>query len=453
MMGGPWRVLACLAALAVAAAAGPGCKKKADADLVLVSPHNKKIEAEFEQAFQAWHQQAFGTAPKLEWRDIGGTTSITHALLELYKHSDASGIDLYFGGGGPDHRLLTARGITVPVELPKEILQALPKAINGIEQYDPDGHWYGATVSAFGIVYNARLLKEKQLPLPQRWEDLAAPAMYRWVAAADATKSGSARAAYEMVIQSEKSWPAGWAKLLRIFANCKRFTGGASDIPRDVADGEVLAGAAIDFYAYDQIAASGESVGFALVPGTTAFTPDPIALLKGAPHPQMARRFIEFVLSPRGQALWCLPAGAPDGPKRYALYRQPIRQDIYQRYQGRLLPELVNPFTHSAGFRPNTETMDIRISRLLGPLMKAAAIDHHAALSRAWKAIIDAGMPQDLLDELAVLPADLAEEAASLETARKLADETAQELTTRAWQQFFLSKYEDIVKRAQQRIP
>ncbi|GAH63926.1 unnamed protein product, partial [marine sediment metagenome] len=259
---------------------------------------------------------------------------------------------------------------------------------------------------------------------------------------ADATQSGSARAAYEMIIQSARDWPAGWARLLKIFANCKRFTGGASQVANDVADGEVLAGAAIDFYAYRTIAKVGDSVGFTIVRDTTAFTPDPIALLKGAPNPALAKRFMQFVLSPPGQALWCLPAGTPGGPKTHALYRQPIRRDMYEKYAGKMLPQLTNPFTRSSDFKLNEEAAKVRISRLLGPLMKAAALDSRSELARAWKALIAAGRPAELMKEFAALPDDLAEEKTALETAKRLSDSKQAELITGAWQRFFREKGE-----------
>ena len=441
------RARRCIWLLLLLPALAAGCRKKTTPDLIIVSPHNKKIEAEFDRAFRLWHQRHFGWDVKIQWRDVGGTTSTTRFLLNQYRRADTSGIDVYFGGGSPDHRLLAARGCTVPVHLPPEILSQLPRTIGGVRQYDPKGHWYGAAVSCFGILYNAKLLKAKNLPIPRRWDDLAAPAMFGRIAAADATQSGSARAAYEMIVQSASDWPAGWAKLLKIFANCKRFARGSSDVVNDVANGDVLAGAAIDFYAYNQIALAGDDLGFAVVAGTTAFTPDPISLLKGAPHRQMAQRFIEFVLSREGQFLWCLPPGTPGGPKEHALYHQPIRRDVYRLCKGRMLSPLVDVFERSGDFKLDEEAASIRISRLHGPLMKAAAMDSQAELRRAWKTILQAGQSdraKALLKDFTALPADLADEKTALETAKKLSDPKQRELITGRWQRFFRRKYERI---------
>ena len=426
-----------------------GCKKKTEADLVIVSPHNQKIEEEFERAFKDWYQEKYGEEVSLEWRDIGGTSDITKYLMNVYKDNQTSGIDVYFGGGAPDHRMLAEKDITVAAELDEEVVAGLPEDIGGVPQYDPAGRWYGAAASGFGIVYNVKLIHEHDLGVPKSWDDLADPIMYGRIAAANGNHSGSARAAYEMIVQSEPTWPEGWAKLLKIYANSKRYTQGASDIPKDVANGDILAGCAIDFYGYTQIQKSGEHmVGFSMPTETAAFTPDPISMLKGAPHPTVAKRFMEFVLSEEGQLLWCLPAGAEGGPKEHDLLRQPVRRDAYQAAQGRMLDPLIDPFTQGGGFTRNDESYRIRTSSLHGPLMQAAAIDNQQALAEAWKAIIDKGMPDDLMRQFTALPDNLADEQTALATAEKLSDPKTREKVLTDWQVYFRDKYKAIVEKA-----
>ena len=438
--------LACLAGLCLAALLA-GCQKKVQTvDLVVLTPHTDKIKDEFKRAFGEWHQQRHGAPAVIEWRSVGGGTQAKQFILQQYGQTDSSGMDIYWGGGDADHKLLAERGICVPVKLPDELLREIPATLAGIRQYDEQGRWYGTTLSCFGILYNAKLLRQNNLPIPRGWEDLATPAMFGRVAAARANLSSSACMAYEMLIQAEGDWQAGWATLLKFWANCKQFTNGASDVAGDVANGEVLAGAAIDFYAYTQIAVSGTNLGFVSVQGKTAFTPDPISVLKGAPHAEMAKRFVEFVLSAQGQALWCLPPGAPDGPKQYALYREPIRRDLYAKYEGKMLPVLQNPFNQAGDFKLNSEVAMVRVGHLLGPLMQAAAIDSQPHMVKAWKTIIAAGCPADLVKEFTALPADLSDEATALATARKLADAKEAERITSAWQRYFREKYERLAK-------
>ena len=52
--------------------------------------------------------------------------------------------------------------------------------------------------------------------------------------------------------------------------------------------------------------------------------PDSIAILKNPPHPEMARHFLEFVLSRAGQLFWMLPKGAPGGATRDMINRMSV---------------------------------------------------------------------------------------------------------------------------------
>ena len=43
----------------------------------------------------------------------------------------------------------------------------------------------------------------------------------------------------------------------------------------------------------------------------TTLSGDPIAVLKGAPHPETAQAFVEFCLTPEAQKLWFAKPGVP----------------------------------------------------------------------------------------------------------------------------------------------
>jgi hypothetical protein len=89
----------------------------------------------------------------------------------------------------------------------------------------------------------------------------------------------------------------------------------------------------------------------------------------------LAQRFVDFVMSVRGQALWALPVGDEDGPIRTALGRQPIRRDVYQIYAGKLLPSVVNPYESVAAQASGEETQRVN-SGVLRRLVVAAAVDN-----------------------------------------------------------------------------
>lgn len=451
----------------VGAALLGGCRKTEEADLVLISPHNEFIESEFERAFADWHERNFGSRPTLRWRDMGGTNDAAKFIKEQYEAGAAGEVDVFFGGGAPDHAAVAAAGAIEPIELPAEILAAIPAELSGVQLYDAEAGWYGSALSTFGIFYNQRLLSQRGLPAPVRWSDLAHRRMYNNVIAASPS-SGSAKAAYDIIAQSAPTWPEGWAMLMQFWGNCQQITRGSSDMTGLVVEGQAGAGTAIDFYAYTEMAEAntGDETVLNFVAPTAVFTPDPISVLKGAPHPEMARRFVQFVLSEEGQRLWCLPPGSPGGPAEHALYRLPIHPAVYEQYptaaEGSdepntpaMLPFLIDVYEYAAqrDDRIDTEVHAARVANLLPDLMTAAVMTDRELMHRAWGAILDRGMPADQVAEFVRLPADVDTLEKSLAMADRLAqlrqeeDELAVEEISRRWRDFFREKYQGILDR------
>ncbi|MFQ6048236.1 MAG: hypothetical protein ACE5K7_02605, partial [Phycisphaerae bacterium] len=193
--------------------------------------------------------------------------------------------------------------------------------------------------------------------------------------------------------------------------------------------------------------AGAENAGFVLPAGETAITPDPISLLLGAPHRELAERFITFVLSEDGQRLWGLRAGTAGGPVKHSLYRLPIRPEIYRKYAGQLVV-YSRPFEQRSDFRFD-ESASTRRSRWLGWLFKAACVDNRRLLRRAYKAIIDADMPATMVAEWNRLPFD---EARGFELGRQMArSQQDHDRITRQWYDFFRAKYQTILRMAGRR--
>ena len=118
-------------------------------------------------------------------------------------------------------------------------------------------------------------------------------------------------------------------------------------------------------------------------------------MLRGAPNPEMAQAFIDFVLSPKGQKIWGYRPGTPGGPESTALRRLPIRRDSYSAESAQHASDPdVRPFESSGDFE--------YVSRWTGghfnPLrfvVRAMCIDTHDELQEAWDALVDAGFPPE----------------------------------------------------------
>ena len=418
--------------------------------LVLISPHNENIRKEFEWAFSLHHAVEHGATVRIEWRDVGGGGStITRYLVNVYRRSETSGIDMVWGGGHFPYLSLAKAGVFQPMTLRADVLANVPASLGGPPLYDKlsdqKPRWVGAVVSAFGFVYNRGLLDRCGIDPPKQWDDLGAEPLAGLIALADPTQSSSAAAAYQMMARSGESWPHGWAKLLRILSNAKRFNDSAGSAANAPLLGEALVAACIDFYGAMRVLEAPDQIVYVSPRGQTTFSPDPIAILKNPPHPELARRFVDFVMSARGQALWGLPVGARDGPVRTPLGRQPIRRDVYRTYGGEMLPSIVDPYR--AGQAMTLEGFRSRVDYdVLKQLVRAAAVDNIDGLRAARGKLIAARHPPELVAEFNRLPENVATVDAMAETRRGLADETRRERITTDWQTFFRDKYRRIVR-------
>ncbi|MFO0829638.1 MAG: extracellular solute-binding protein [Phycisphaerales bacterium] len=402
--------------------------------LVIFTPHNEQIRQEFGDAFARWHEAKYGERVEVSWRQPGGTSEIRKVLESAYladlKRGDGKiggNGDLLFGGGSYEFTQMskelaveTADGkrtttVLAPVALDTAILDEVygkgvdgkPPLIGDVPIYDAKGMWYGAALSGFGIVYNPALLASLGAPMPTRWADLGNPRLREWVVLVNPAQSGSVTTAFEAILQRH-GWQEGWRILRRMAANARSFAASAPKAPTDVSLGDAAAGVCIDFYGRYQAQAMMDAgprpslapaavgavprVGYVDPAGETVIDPDPIAMLRGAPNPELAKRFMEFVLSREGQSLWQFRAKSrlgerPHdelGPEQYELRRMPVRRDLYAHDLDRFV-DRVDPWKIATA----VENPDKNYRAFLPSIFVAMAIDNRAGLRAAWNAIVD----------------------------------------------------------------
>lgn len=331
------------------------------------------------------------------------------------------GIDLFFGGGAYDFIQQAQAGRLVDSGViaarPGWFTDAvIPQKVSGELFRDPQGLWIGTVVSSFGICYNTDSLERLGVKqVPASWDALADPALVRQVALADPTKSGSAAKAFEQIIQQKMQerlaaapgdedaavragWLDGLSLIQKISANARFFTDAAPKVPLDVSQGDAAIGMCIDFYGRFQSEAvrlpDGSSRLQYFTPlGGSSVGVDPIAMLRGAPHPETARAFIEFVLSPEGQKLWNFKVGTPGGPEKFALRRLPVRKDFYVADN--------EPYRSDPGIDPYVEARHFTyreawtgpLFRVISFAIRVMSIDTHKEQTEAWRALGAAGFP------------------------------------------------------------
>ncbi len=437
---------------------GVGLEELPAVTLVLISAHNENILDEYERAFCLHHAVQFGQRVTIDRRDVGGGGSaIQRYLRNVYTEADTSRIDVLWGGGDllfqamlrPSER--HPGGLLEVLTLPEDVVANIPPELNGQQLLDPQRRWVGSAVSGFGFLYNATMLRRCQIAPPRSWQDLGEARFTDLLELADPAQSGSVTATYLTIVRSAGTWPEGWGRLLAVLSNAKRITDAAGAAANAPVLGDALVATSIDFYGLMRVAEAPDELVYVSPAGQTSFGADPIGVLKNPPHPTLAQRFVDFVMSARGQALWGLPVGAEDGPVRTALGRQPIRRDVYERYAGKLLPSVVNPYQAGAAMAVNAEMEQVNFG-VLRRLVVAAAVDNIDELRRARATLnrlaADPARQEDYrraLEEFYALPDNVGTLEKMSDPHLSPPDARASYRIDLAWRDFFREKYERIV--------
>ena len=401
-----------------------------DADapqVIIVSPHNEQIRSEFSRAYASWHLEKYGTPARVTWSTPGGTSEIRKLLISEYTAALRQGLppggnaDIVWGGGSYEFGVMSkpitmeidgeTRSTTIlaPLDLDSAFLSKIygDGRIANEPLFNKDGYWFGTALSSFGIVYNRDVLELLKLPEPVGYESLTVPGYRNAMTLVNPGMSGSVTTAFEALVE-RRGWTRGWQILRRMSANARAFAGSSTKGPLDVAEGSAAAAVCIDFYGRYEAQrtraaaiASGADpdspgrIGYVDPPGETMIDPDPIAMLRGAPHPERARRFIEFVLSVQGQALWQFPVTDEGlGPHEFELRRLPIRRSMYTDHFNRFIDK-VNPWDIA---KP-VENPNRAVRSFITPIFQAMALDQPFEIVDAWNAIVGhPGFPADARD-------------------------------------------------------
>ncbi len=416
-------------------------------ELIIVSPHWEGIQYEFGLAFEEHYRSKTGRRVKIRWRNIGGTSTIQKALNAEFDQTGGrtAGIDVFFGGGMDPFEAQLKLGQLVAHTPPEHIFSALPAEVAGASLRDPDNHYFAAALSSFGILENKRVVEKLGLPPVNTWKDLARPELFSWVSSADPRKSGSVHMIYEIILQFY-GWEKGWEIILGFSGNVRSFLQTSSAPTKEVSVGDVAYAVTIDINGMTQQAFIGpENLRFFIPRGVSVINGDGIAILKGAPNLDMAREFLNFVLSEKGQRLWMIPRGQPGGPVKFDISRMSVLPQLYEGDLTQLLVP-INPFREAESIAFNNSLSSKRW-RVIDGLIGNTIIDVHSHLRRAWREIHS--LPIELRSELlAEFSAPFATENEINEIATWWGDTVRRGRQNNAWMATAVRRYQHITDKA-----
>jgi len=279
-------------------AAAPAAAQQIESELVLITPVAKTLTDPSLAEFAKYAKETWNVTVKTSALAAG--TPVAYGQIVEWKGRPQA--DIFWGGESALFDKLADQKLLARLDLPKAVVDAIPPSIGKpkpIPLKDPRGFWIGTVLEPYGLVYHPRLFARLGVEPPKDWDDLLNPKLKGNVAQCAPTRSSSSHATYEVILQRDGD-AKGWEFLRHLGGNTGIFTARSRDVPSVVAKGEFAAGFAVPSYMAFEDRLSGFDIKF-VAPKTAWITPEPIAVIAGAPHPKAARAFIEFLLSERGQ--------------------------------------------------------------------------------------------------------------------------------------------------------
>ncbi|MBI4063085.1 MAG: extracellular solute-binding protein [Elusimicrobia bacterium] len=254
---------------------------------------------------------------------LEGTSWLLTRLRAEQNHPIA---DVFMGASGTVPGVIGKReGLFAPY-IPKNF-ENLPVQGGKLKLRDEDWYWTGFGFAALGLAYDKTRTPWDELP--NAWPDLAQPKWKGELTIWDPSVSGTATlflvASLWRYVGQGRPEEEGWDNLRGFYRNLKKY---AEEGPPafSVSKGLVRLGVHLDnqFLYYRKKVKEGASDLSFYLPQESPILSDPLALVAQSPHPQEAKLFIDFVLSPAAQDIlsttfWirdakgraCLPADHP----------------------------------------------------------------------------------------------------------------------------------------------
>ncbi len=256
--------------------------------VVVYSPHGRDLleltETRFEEA---------NVDVDVRWLDMGSQDALDRIRSERANPQ----ADVWFGGPSTLFRRAAAESLLVAYR--PSWADAIPARAQG-----PSGLYFAAYETPAVIAYNSTALSEDEAP--RDWDDVLAPRWRGQVIIREPLASGTMRTIFGMIVErgirATGDTAAGFRWLRRLDAQTREYVFNPALLHQKLLRQEGV----VTLWDLPDIlveADKGSPFGYNLPPSGTPVIEDAIALVRGAKHPEAARRFIDWVGSRELQLL------------------------------------------------------------------------------------------------------------------------------------------------------
>ena len=247
------------------------------------------------------------------------STGEVQAKIEEEKGNPSA--DVWFGGTTDPYNVLAKEDLLEPyaAQNASHLLSDMYK--------DPDGKWYGIYKGILGFMVNTDELTRMNLEAPADWQDLLKPEYKGLIWLSNYNTAGTAKLVINTMIQ-KYGHDEGIQYLVNLDKNIEVYTKSGSGPSKNVGTGECVIGIGFLHDGITQIVDNGyENVKLVIPSSGTSFEVGATAIFKGAAHPNAAKLWIEYALSPE-----CVNLAAQNGSYQFLVIDNATQPEVAMQF-------------------------------------------------------------------------------------------------------------------------
>lgn len=229
--------------------------------------------------------------------------------------------DVWFGGTTDPYNVSSSKGLLEQYE-PKNASHLISDKFKSTNK-----DWYGIYKGILGILYDKDELERLKLDVPQDYKDLIDPKYKGLIWSSNYNTAGTAKLIINTVIQ-KYGHDQGIQYLVDLDKNIAQYTKSGSGPSKAIGTGECTIGIGmLHDGIYQIVDQEHENVGLQIPSSGASYEVGATAIFKGAAHPNAAKLWIEYALSPA-----CVDLAQKNGSYQFLVIDDAKQPEIATEY-------------------------------------------------------------------------------------------------------------------------
>ena len=229
--------------------------------------------------------------------------------------------DVWFGGTTDPYNVTSSKGLLEQYE-PKNASHLISDKFKSTNK-----DWYGIYKGILGILYDKEELERLKLDVPQDYKDLIDPKYKGLIWSSNYNTAGTAKLIINTVIQ-KYGHDQGIQYLVDLDKNIAQYTKSGSGPSKAIGTGECTIGIGmLHDGIYQIVDQEHENVGLQIPSSGASYEVGATAIFKGAAHPNAAKLWVEYALSPA-----CVDLAQKNGSYQFLVIDNAKQPEIATEY-------------------------------------------------------------------------------------------------------------------------